>query len=279
MRWQEIKWSPRIHSVGLALRKARLLRPLYYVIFVFDYLKHRSANREFQKRHPDFPTPPALMTFETTITSDYENYRRSGIDQCQHFLGIFDKVGPPGPARVYEWGCGVGRIIRHMPELGKERPVTAFGSDYASDLVRWCRDNIPHVEFKDNSLAPPLPYADDEFDFAYSVSVMTHLSIGLQREWVRENLRIVRPGGAVLFTVHGESYSDRLTPPELEQYRTNGAVERSGVKDGSPWFTSYNSPAWIENDLLGGLEVVYRELTTDFAVPRQDIWVVRSPSK
>jgi hypothetical protein len=51
------------------------------------------------------------------------------------------------------------------------------------------------------------------------------------------------------------------------------------VKDGSPWFTSYNSPAWIENDLLGGLEVVYRELTTDFAVPRQDIWVVRSPSK
>jgi SAM-dependent methyltransferase len=278
MKWQQIK-SPRIHKVGLALRRARLLQPVYYGVFAVDYARHVRSNRAFRRSHPGFAMPPALLSFETTITSDYENYYRSGIDDCERFLAIYDKVGPPGPARVYEWGCGAGRIIRHMPEMGKSRPVTAFGSDYAAHLVRWCRANIPDVEFSDNGVAPPLPYGDDEFDFLYSVSVMTHLSVKLQRDWLAENLRIVRPGGAVLFTVHGESYSDRLTPPELEAYRASGTVERSGVKDGSPWFTTYNSPEWIEHELLAGLEVVHRDLTTDFAVPRQDLWVVRSPDR
>jgi SAM-dependent methyltransferase len=278
MKWQQIK-SPRIHTVGLALRRARLLRPVYYGVFVIDFFGHVRSNRAFRRNHPDFVVPPALLSFETTITSDYENYYRSGIDDCERFLAIFDKVCPPGPARVYEWGCGAGRIVRHMPELGKSRPVTAFGSDYAAHLVRWCRANIPDVEFSENQVAPPLRYGDDEFDFLYSVSVMTHLSVALQRDWLAENLRIVRPGGAVLFTVHGESYSDRLTPPELEAYRASGTVERSGVKDGSPWFTTYNSPEWIEGELLAGLEIVHRDLATDCAVPRQDLWVVRSPAR
>ena len=60
--------------------------------------------------------------------------------------------------------------------------------------------------------------------------------------------------------------------------RGSEGVHSEAARNGSPWFTTYNSPAWIENELLAGLEVVYRELTTDFAVPRQDIWVVRSPA-
>ena len=81
----------------------------------------------------------------------------------------------------------------------------------------------------------------------------------------------------MLLTLHGDSYEGRLTTEERNQYRDTGLVERSGVEDGSPWFTTYNSPDWVEAELLDGLTVVYKETFQNRADPQQDTWVVASP--
>jgi SAM-dependent methyltransferase len=143
-------------------------------------------------------------------------------------------------------------------------------------LVRWCQRQIPNVSFTENGLEPPLPYKDDSFDFVYSASVYTHLPVKLQKQWLREQLRVVGAGGLLLLTVHGDAYRHRLTASEGAEYDSVGFVEHGGVGRGGPWFTTYNSPRYMEEDLLAGLEIVYRETVgAEMAGLSQDRWVVR----
>jgi hypothetical protein len=46
-------------------------------------------------------------------------------------------------------------------------------------------------------------------DCIYAISVFTHLSAELQDLWMKELRRIVRPGGHLLITTHGESFRAR----------------------------------------------------------------------
>lgn len=126
--------------------------------------------------------------------------------------------------------------------------VETHGSDYDPKLVDWCRANIPNVQFSLNHLGPPLPYADDSFDFVYSRSVYTHLSADLQKQWLAEQLRVTRPGGLVLLTVHGDAAKHRLTVQERTTYEAVGIVEHRTADDGGPWFTTFNSPAYMQRN-------------------------------
>jgi hypothetical protein len=93
---------------------------------------------------------------------------------------------------------------------------------------------------------------------------------------VAENLRVVKPGGVALFTVHGDAYKHRLIGGELEQYAREGIVVRAGTGAGEPWFTTYN-PAFVEQSLLGGREVLDKRLYPEGeSPPHQDIWIVRA---
>lgn len=157
--------------------------------------------------------------------------------------------------------------------------VEAFGSDYDPKLVDWCAANVPNINVALNSLQPPLRYDDDSFDFAYSRSVFTHLSADLQKRWLAEQLRVTRPGGLVLVTVHGAAYKHRMTDEERAEYETTGFVEHRTADDGGPWYTTFNSPAYMERELLACLEVVHRDLLPEEACGlRQDTWLVRKPA-
>lgn len=86
---------------------------------------------------------------------------------------------------------------------------------------------MPEINFNSNSLAPSLKYEDNSFDFLYSVSVFTHLSEEMHYRWFKENLRIVRPGGIIMLTTHGDKY--KLLPNELFRYEQGELVMRGNV--------------------------------------------------
>lgn len=128
---------------------------------------------------------------------------------------------------VLDWGVGCGRVARHLaPDLG----TRFFGCDIDADNVAWCRANLlGGGGYQPSLLEPPLPYADNSFDVIYGVSVFTHLRANWELRWLEELHRVLRPGGVVLMTVHGQTAIDfaGLTPEVYAALQNR--VEQEGL--------------------------------------------------
>ena len=185
---------------------------------------------------------------------------------------------PQHEIKICEWGCGPARIIRHLADALPEKNVQVSGSDYNLKSINWCKTNFPQINFKVNQLTPPLDFADNTFDFLYSVSVFTHLSEEMHYEWFKENLRVVRPGGLIMFTTHGDKFKAKLLPDEIAQYESGKLVVRGNVEEGKRMFCAFHNPSFVRNNLLKGLEVLVHDIAPVKALSGgQEVWLVRKP--
>ena len=115
---------------------------------------------------------------------------------------------------ILDFGCGCGRVMRKWINLTE---TELNGCDYNSKLIKWCKRNLPFAIFNTNKLMPPLPYNDQKFDFVYTISVFTHLTEELQKLWLIELARVLRPEGYLIITLHGENRSGDLTPEQKKR--------------------------------------------------------------
>lgn len=91
--------------------------------------------------------------------------------------------------RLLDAGCGEGYLSRLMARGGYE--VTAC--DYSRECFK-----APEVPFVEADLNGRLPFADGQFDGVVSVEVLEHLENHVS--FIRELLRITRPGGSLILT-------------------------------------------------------------------------------
>ena len=108
--------------------------------------------------------------------------------------------------RVLDFGCGCGRSARNFAGL----PIDLHGCDVNAEAVRWCEQNLPHMAATVNAAEPPAPYPDATFDVIYAISILTHLTVARGAAWIEDWRRMLKPGGTLLVTVHGDAYRDEL---------------------------------------------------------------------
>src|SRR5262249_10552275 len=149
--------------------------------------------------------------------------------------------------------------------------------DQNTELVGWCRRNLPFANFQSNTLEPRLDYADGMFEFAYALSVFTHMPEDLQRPWMDELWRILRPGGYLLITTQGDEFLPKLTEAERASYRAGRMVVRYGEAAGSNLCSVYHPESFV-------LEQLHAEFPLVLARPRgaagngnQDVYLFRKP--
>jgi SAM-dependent methyltransferase len=157
-----------------------------------------------------------------------------------------------GLEAILDFGCGCGRVMRRWSQLNGP---ALFGSDYNADLVAWCRDNLPFAHFVVNGLAPPLSFADGQFDLVYALSVFTHLTTGLQHEWISELERVIRPGGLLLLTTRGRAWAWKLTPEERALYDAGEVVVRYGDVTGTNLCAAFHPVSFVHERLANGFTV------------------------
>jgi SAM-dependent methyltransferase len=234
-----------------------------------------SANRAFREAHPDFAVPPLPILWDAQATTDLIEYKRSGEEAAVLFWSLIrPHLDPATPARVYEWGCGPGRIVRHLPALASGFRVEFHASDYNRASIAWCRAHLPGITFFENGLAPPLAVADGAFDVAFCRSVFTHLSAEMQARWIAELRRVVRPGGVLILTTHGLAYRPRLTDQERVRYDAGELVVRTLGAEGRKLFAAFHPPQFVRRELLRGLTILEHRPGDR----TQDIWVTRMPA-
>jgi SAM-dependent methyltransferase len=102
-------------------------------------------------------------------------------------------------ARVLDFGCGCGRVMRYL-SLVEE--LSCAAAEINPDLAAWCSANLPSVATVRNHPMPPLRVAG-EFDLIYAFSVFTHLPALAASAWIVELNRLLAPGGVLLVTTKG----------------------------------------------------------------------------
>jgi SAM-dependent methyltransferase len=235
------------------------------------------SNRRFRASHPDFATPPLPVLWDAQATTDLAEYKRSGEEAAALYWELIRPhldASPARLARVCEWGCGPGRILRHLPGFAAGKSVEFFGSDYNRGSIEWCRAQLPGITFLLNDLAPPLPVVDGFFDLVFCRSVFTHLSAEMHDRWIAELRRAVRPEGIVILTTHGDAYRPRLTRQERDRYDAGQLVVRTLAAEGRKLFAAFHPPAFVRANLLSGLSLLEHRAGQG----TQDIWVTRRPS-
>ena len=255
-------------------RAMGLLRPGDRVMRVKSQLMHYGRNRRFVRTHPDFPFPPADLAFDAYNKVDCVAYLESGISHAELYARIIREHAPAGPLAILEWGCGPGRIIRHMQRCANGHAVTLTGSDVNRRSIAWNREHLPGVNFVVNDFMPPLSFADNTFDVIYNFSVFTHLSEETQKAWARELLRVLKPGGLFICSTHGIYYRNRLAgKAEARQFNEGRVVVQSHYAEGKKWFLALHPERYVREQLLrdfGDVQIVSVEGDSGMT---HDIWI------
>ncbi|MGH9177833.1 MAG: class I SAM-dependent methyltransferase, partial [Acidimicrobiales bacterium] len=105
--------------------------------------------------------------------------------------------------RIYDFGCGCGRILLWLGHLSETSEV--YGSDIDARAVRWAQEQFPWAQLSVNQPLPPLEHPDASFDLVYNHSVFTHIDEQYQDLWLAELRRVTKPGANLLLSVHGEN--------------------------------------------------------------------------
>lgn len=220
--------------------------------------------------------PPVHLAFDAYDAPKWKFYKESGDATARFIKELTEKYFDSNrPVKsIYEWGCGPGRVIRHLPKQFGDF-VEIHGSDYNAETIEWCKKNIPGVHFDLNELAPPLIYFDNKFDFIYCISVFTHLSEENGLKWAQELFRILKHGGILILTTLGEnSFNTELLPGEKTKYINKGIIVRGKYTEGRKMYLTFHNPEYVRQTLLKKFEVL-EHIPNGFPYVSQEYWVAR----
>lgn len=148
--------------------------------------------------------PGDELVSRVTGATDREHFYITGQQSVTDIETVLAIVGRTLESfgTMLDFGSGCGRIMLWLEHLAETSAL--HGVDIDARAVAWTQANIPWATFKVNQPLPPLDYPDGYFDLVFNHSVFTHIDEHYQDEWLAELRRVVRPGGYVLLSVHGE---------------------------------------------------------------------------
>ena len=195
------------------------------------------------------PTPDLIyLTLGHNNVEEYQNSIIPGVLNMRHYLEQ-SGVNLTQIHSVLDLGCGSGRLLTGW-YLTAPR-IELHGCDINEHLIAWAQRHLPDsLQFFQNQLMPPLPYQDNQFDLIYHISVFTHLSLETQKIWISELKRILKFGGYILLTLHGEIYVRHHfwgLPQKINQFLNQGFIEKGTlVEEGANIYGAFHQPSFVE---------------------------------
>lgn len=261
----------RAKSVLPVLRKLGLAPAADWALRRAAVASAARDNRNLTEAHPGWVLPPPELVFETQGHAEISTWLATGRVAASALVDHLRPLMTEPQPEILDWGAGVGRIMRWLPEFAPDWRVT--GAEPNPAAIRWFTTRMPELQVVRTGPRPPLPFVSGRFSAIYTISVFTHLPISVQREWVGELRRVLRPGGILALSLHGARARLALGAQEQADLKAAGIIERTGAQGGSRMFVTCHSERFIREELLEGFRIIAHEQDSPAANGGQDLWV------
>lgn len=133
---------------------------------------------------------------------DEDEFFATGRTAIDEVMTLLERRGhrPERHERALDFGCGAGRLTRALGAHFEQ----VDGVDIASSMVELARSKNPspdRVHFHLNEAADLSLFGDDTFDLVLSIIVLQHIPNAFKTTYLKEFVRVLRPGGIAVFTV------------------------------------------------------------------------------
>lgn len=166
--------------------------------------------------------------------------RALGDERGRRVRAFTDHLRAQEAEALLEVGCGAGRDGLILSESGCDYT----GVDLSSTAVQMCRDlGLNALE----GTATGLPFMDNVFDAAWSMSTLMHLpGDGFDRA-IRELRRVVRPGGVVEIGVWGHTDNREWTSPDGRYFKHRSDEQLQDVLQDLGQVAAFDTWDWFDD--------------------------------
>ena len=205
----------------------------------------------FSRALPDAELNAHIGFTGSVVQAPDESWLVGGYVSAHQLKTILDRAAPNFRAEiVLDFGCGSGRTTRFLPLLGSVRQL--YGCDIDAAAIGWLNGLHPPIctafQIGDR---PPFPAGLPQFDLILAQSVFTHLPLDLERLWLAEIAKAMKPGGIMALTFHGPGFQRFIPPQQQREFSDTGFMYTNlGLTPGLPEFyqTSFHSLDYIRRE-------------------------------
>jgi SAM-dependent methyltransferase len=151
-------------------------------------------------------------------------------------------ISPPS-GRALDFGCGLGRLSQALAA----RFESVDGVDISSSMIRQAVEfnKFPErVKYHVNPRDDLATFATGNYDFVCSLIALQHIPPKFQYNYLRDFLRLLKPGGVAYFqTVHARGWR-RLVPHSVADFI------RKQRSHGKPFIPLYGIPAALVHETV-----------------------------
>jgi SAM-dependent methyltransferase len=243
-------------------------------------LRSASSNQQDELVNANgIPVPTAILRYWVAGNDNLSWFLESGEQGALALVEVLQQrdIDLQKLKHVLDFGCGCGRVIRHLPSH-MYTDAQFYGTDSNEVAIEWCRTHLSFAQFNTNTLEPPLQYSDDTFDIIYAFSVFTHFDEALQIAWINELRRVLKPGGYLVITVHGDFYFEHLNEDEKRTYKQGRLVVQHQDQLGENTCGAFHPERYVRDILAENFKVLSFMPEGARGNPRQDLYLLQAPS-
>lgn len=147
----------------------------------------------------------------------------TGEEEIKRIFRFMERESITLPTGAFlDFGCGVGRNSKAL----RKRFEAGYGIDISEKMIELARSYVPEVKFMVNQKDSLEEFKDNSVDFVYSHIVLQHIPNQLQKKYVEEFFRILKPGGLAVIQIPIEIINRQETRSPLI-FRIKQRVKKS----------------------------------------------------
>lgn len=157
------------------------------------------------------PLPPVELAHRVGVVDQDDpvaSFDAMGAGMREMVVGVQGADWFTEGKRVLDFGCGVGKLLRHF--VAEAENCEFIGCDIDEPSIEWLRENLsPPLNVFVCEEEPGFPIPDEHVDLVLAMSVFTHLT-DHWAGWLLEIHRVLKPGGRFLCTFLGHGMSESI---------------------------------------------------------------------